>query len=106
VVHSVDCGLSQRRACALLKVPRSTLKYAPTMPGKDAPAIEAMKQLSAEYPRYGYRRIRIFLHRQGHAMRLERCHRLWRVAGLQAPRKRPRRRIVTGRPRLLPLTEN
>jgi len=98
----VDRGLSQRRACALLKVPRSTLKYEPAMPRKDAPAIEAMKQLSAEYPRYGYRRIRIFLRRQGHPMSLERCHRLWRLAGLQVPGKRPRRRVATGRPRPTP----
>lgn len=72
------------------------------MPRKDAPAIAAMKQLSAQYPRYGYRRIRIFLRRQGHPMSLERCHRLWRLAGLQVPGKRPRRRIVTGRHRPTP----
>ncbi len=72
------------------------------MPRKDAPAIAAMKQLSAQYPRYGYRRIRIFLRRQGHPMSLERCHRLWRLAGLQVPGKRPRRRIATGRPRPTP----
>lgn len=85
VVHGVDRGLSQRRACTLLKVPRSTLKYEPSMPRKDATAIAAMKQLSAQYPRYGYRRIRIFLRRQGHPMSLERCRRLWRLAGLQVP---------------------
>jgi len=27
-----------------------------------------MKTLSAQYPRYGYRRIRIFLRRQGHQL--------------------------------------
>ena len=31
----------------------------------DAPTIEAMKRLAAQYPRYGYRRIRIFLRREG-----------------------------------------
>jgi putative transposase len=34
----------------------------------DAPMIAAMKALSAQHPRYGYRRIRIFLPRQGHAL--------------------------------------
>jgi hypothetical protein len=29
----VDLGLSQRRACALLEVPRSTLTDEPVMPG-------------------------------------------------------------------------
>jgi len=103
----MDRGLSQRRACALLGVPRSTLAYEPAMPRKDAPVIAAMKALSGQYPRYGYRRIRIFLRRQGHPMSLERCHRLWRLAGLQVPGKRPRRRLKGGRPRpLSPLAAN
>ena len=61
-----------------------------------------MKALSAQYPRYGYRRIRIFLARQGHQLGWHRAHRLWRQAGLQLPRRRPSRRIATGRPRPLP----
>ncbi len=44
---------------------RSTLIYVLQLPAKDAPVIEAMKSLSTQYPRYGYRRIRIFLRRQG-----------------------------------------
>jgi len=59
-----------------------------------------MKTLSAQYPRYGYRRIRIFLRRQGHELSWSRTHRLWRQAGLLLPKKRPRRRIATGRPRM------
>lgn len=77
------------------------------MARKDAPVLAAMKLLSGQYPRYGYRRIRIFLGREGHPMSQERCHRLWRLAGLQVPGKRPRRRIATGRPRpTLPLAAN
>ena len=34
---------------------------------KDAPVVTRMQELSAQYPRYGYRRIRIFLDRDGHA---------------------------------------
>ena len=34
-------------------------------------------------------------------MNPDRAHRLWRQESLQAPRERPRRRISTGRPRLL-----
>lgn len=37
-------------------------------------------------------------------MSVERAHRLWRVAGLQVPRRRPRKRITTGRPRPIPAT--
>ena len=62
----------------------------------------AMRELSAQYPRFGYRRMHVLLERRGHAMSADRAHRLWRQAGLQVPRRRPRRRISTGRPRPLP----
>jgi putative transposase len=97
-------GLSQRRACALLSVARSTVEYTPRLPAKDAPALLAMRELAGLYPRFGYRRIQVFLTREGHSMSPDRAHRLWRGAALQVPRKRPRRRIATGRPRPLPPT--
>jgi putative transposase len=58
-----------------------------------------MQGLTAQYPRYGYRRITIFLEREGFVMSLGRCQRLWRQAKLQVPRKRPSKRIASGRPR-------
>ena len=102
IAFACERGLSKRRACGLLEMARSGLSYELRLPAKDAPVIEAMKTLSAQYPRYGYRRIRIFLQRQGHRLGWHRAHRLWRQAGLQLPRRRPRRRIATGRPRPLP----
>jgi putative transposase len=95
-------GLSSRRACALLSVARSTLGYQSRLVARDAAALTAMRELAGQYPRYGYRRIRIFLKRVGHVMSVDRTHRLWRQAGLQVPRRRPRRRVATGRPRPLP----
>jgi putative transposase len=92
-------GLSQRRACTLLKTARSAIGYRSRLAKKDAPALARMVELAAQYPRYGYRRIAIFLARDGHAMSFGRAHRLWRAARLQVPRKRPRKRIATGRPR-------
>jgi len=94
-------GLSLRRACALLKVPRSTLGYQSRMSRRDAPVLEAMRELAGQYPRYGYRRIQVFLERRGLKIGIDRTHRLWRLARLQVPRKRPRRRVATGRPRPL-----
>jgi putative transposase len=61
-----------------------------------------MREIAAQYPRYGYRRIRILLGRVGHVMGADRAHRLWRRAGLQIPRKRPRKRAAASRPRPLP----
>lgn len=92
-------GLSERKACALMKVSRSALHYESRMQKKDAPALMAMSILSAQYPRYGYRRIQVFLERQGLRMSTDRAWRLWRKAGLQVPRKRPRKRIALSRPR-------
>ncbi len=99
MVHAVDRGLSRRRACALLSVPRSTLGYQSRTAVKDAPVRAAMQRLAGQYPRYGYRRIHVFLAREGLAMSEERCHRIWRQAGLQVPTKRPRRRVRSRQPR-------
>lgn len=97
--HATTRGVSQRRACTLMKVARSTLGYVSRMAAKDAPALTRMGELSAQYPRYGYRRIAIFLGRDGHDMSFGRAHRLWRKARLQLPKKRSRKRISARRPR-------
>lgn len=102
VAYAHSRGLSGRRACALLTIARSTLGYQSRLAMRDAPALAAMRRLAAQYPRYGYRRIRIFLKREGHVMSTDRTHRLWRQAGLQVPRRRPRRRVAVNRPRPIP----
>jgi putative transposase len=102
VALACERGHSQRRACELLGVARSGLGYASVRSKRDGPTLSAMKRLAAQYPRYGYRRIRVFLRREGHGMSRHRAHRLWRLAGLQLPRRRPRRRAAASRPRPLP----
>jgi putative transposase len=104
VAYAEGRGLSRRRACALLSVARSTLTYQSRLAIQDAPVLASMRRLALQYPRYGYRRVRIFLKREGHTMSADRAHRLWRQAGLQVPRRRPRRRVATGPPRPLPPT--
>jgi putative transposase len=99
VAYATRRGLSQRRACTLMKVARSALDYRSRKAMRDEPVLARMVALSAQYPRYGYRRIRIFLGRDGHPMSPGRAHRLWRRARLQVPRKRGRKRIASGRPR-------
>lgn len=66
---------------------------------KNAPVVQAMYRLSGQYPRYGSRRIRVFLGREGIEIGKDRCGRLWAAHGLQVPKKRLRKRIATGRPR-------
>ena len=101
VALACERGHSRRRACELLDIARSGLGYRSVRAERDAPTLEAMQRLAGQYPRYGYRRIRVFLRREGHGMSRHRAHRLWRLAGLQLPRRRPRRRIAASRPRPL-----
>jgi len=92
IAYVCQRGRSIRQACALLSVARSTVGYQSRLVARDAPAVAVMQELAAQYPRYGYRRIQVFLERRGQAMSTDRAHRLWRLHGLQVPRKRPRRR--------------
>ncbi len=100
VGFAVSRGLSQRRACALLSVARSALNYTSKMLEKDVPVLAAMCTLSAQYPRFGYRRVHVFLDRQGFEMGHGRALRLWQKGGMQVPRKRPRKRVASSRPRV------
>ena len=104
VAYAQRRGLSCRTACQLLRVARSSLRYESKRAKQDAPVLQRMRALAGQYPRYGYRRIRIFLGREKLAMSPDRAYRLWRSAGLQVPRRRPRRRVATSRPRPLPAT--
>jgi len=104
VVLAMERGHSQRQACELMELPRSMLRYRSVRAERDVPALDAMRRIAATYPRYGYRRVRIFLRREGHLMGVHQAHRLWRLARLQLPRRRPRRRVATSRPRPVPAT--
>jgi putative transposase len=101
VAYARERGLAARRACTLFSVARSALTYRSRMAAKDAAALGKMRHLSGQYPRYGYRRIRIFLAAAGHLMSAGRAYRLWRQARLQVPRKRRRKRPASSCPRPL-----
>lgn len=101
VAYGRERGLSARRACTLFSVARSALGYHSRRAVNDARVVEHMMALSSRYPRYGYRRIQIFLARDGHPMSPGRAYRLWRLAKLQVPRKRGRKRVAASRPRPL-----
>ena len=101
VLLACSLGLSERRACTLLNVSRSGVRYVKTKAVTDAPAVARMKELALQYPRYGYRRIQVFMGRDGFEMSNGRTWRLWSQSGLQVPRKRPRRRVACSRPRPL-----
>jgi putative transposase len=102
VAYAKSRGVPLRRACALFRTARSGLRLESKRAKADAPVVTQMRELAAQYPRYGYRTMQLLLIRRGASMSASRAYRLWRCAGLQVPRKRPRKRVATGRPRPTP----
>jgi len=87
-------GLSQRRACQLLRVSRRWLRY-DAKRGRD-PVLPRLKELAARHPRYGYRRLHVLLRREGVEVNAKRVRRLCVVHGLKLSRRRRRKRRGVG----------
>jgi putative transposase len=84
--------LSERRACRLLDVDRSTYRYEPR-PDRNAELRKALRAAADRHPRFGYRRLWVILTtREGWEVGIGRVHRLRRQEGLAVPR-RERKRI-------------
>jgi len=97
-----DHGLSERTACKLLKVERSSYRYEPR-PDRNAELREALVKLARQKPRYGYRRLHALLSRRGYEVNVKRVYRLYVEERLMVRRKR-RKHLVRERaaePRLL-----
>lgn len=87
-----ELGFSERRACALAQISRSTVRYVPEPRPDDAALIEEIKKLARKEKRYGYRRITAMLRREGWQVNKKRVHRIWKALGLGLPKKKPKRR--------------
>jgi putative transposase len=95
-------GVSQRRACSVLQVDRSSVRYRSIRPD-DADLRDAMKKVAGERRRFGYRRIHLMLERQGITMNQKKLRRLYREEKLQVRKRGGRKRALgTRRPMLLP----
>jgi len=90
VAYVHERRMSLRRACALLSVARSTFRYESRLQERDAPVVAVMRELAAQYPRYGYRRIQVFLALRGHVMSADRDHRKMRLAVVRRSPRSPR----------------
>jgi putative transposase len=82
--------ISQRRACRLLGLSRSTLRYQAASRQDDLPLLKAIRRLARKHPRWGYRFIHALLEGQGWTVNLKRVRRLWRQMHLQRPVRRRR----------------
>ena len=99
-------GLSQRRACRLVGMDRSTLRYRGKRPD-DSALRQRLRELAAERRRFGYRRLGWMLAREGHAMNHKRLYRLYREERLLVRRRGRRKRALgTRAPILLPQAIN
>ena len=88
--------MSQRQACRCLGVPRASMGYVPKPESTVNQVIgQELQRLAVRYRRYGTPRMTALLRRAGYEVNHKRIERLWQVAGLPLPRKRPRRRRMT-----------
>jgi putative transposase len=84
---------SERRACRLLGMSRSSCRYQPRRPEEEV-LRQRLRELAVERRRFGYRRLAVLLRREGWAVNWKRVYRVYRQEHLQVG-KRPRKRGVS-----------
>lgn len=84
--------MSERHACRLVGLARSTHRYRARRAERDAVIRERLKELAAERMRFGYRRLTVLLVREGMVVNHKRVYRLYCEERL-VMRLRQRRRI-------------
>jgi putative transposase len=84
-------GLSQRRACQIVRQHRSTQRHRPENPDLDKDLRARLRNFARHHPRWGYRRAHAVLRREGHHINRKKVQRLWREEGLRVPPRRHKR---------------
>jgi len=87
---------SERQACKLVNVGRSSYRYEPR-PDGNGELREALVTLARQKPRWGYRRLWAVLSQRGHDVNVKRVYRLYREAPL-AVRRLKRKRLERAAP--------
>jgi putative transposase len=99
-------GLSQRRACRLVGIDHSTLRYR-SHRADDTELRKRLRELAHQRRRFGYRRLGWLLAREGHSMNHKKLYRLYREEKLMVRRRGGRKRALgTRAPMELPLAIN
>jgi putative transposase len=98
--------MSERRACRLVGVDRTSVRYQATRPD-DGALRERLKALAQERRRFGYRRLHVLLRREGEVVNRKKVQRLYREERLMVRRRGGRKRAIgTRRPIETPLGAN
>ncbi|SHK86550.1 putative transposase [Desulforamulus aeronauticus DSM 10349] len=90
--------MSERRACRLVGIGRSSHRYVPSASEENEALKTRISELAFKWRRFGYRRIHALLQREGQKVNHKKVYRLYRLAGL-AVRRRKRKRVLSGRGR-------
>lgn len=85
-----EMGLSERRGCRIVGLPRSVHQYRPVA-NDDATVVDRLKALASQNLRYGYLRLHAVLRREGLVVNRKRTYRLYRQLGLQVRTKKRRK---------------
>jgi len=84
--------ISERRACTVVMLHRSTYRRKPKVKG-DTALRNRIKDIAKTRVRYGYKRIYVLLRREGWFVNHKRVHRIYKEEHLSLRIKRPRRRV-------------
>lgn len=99
-------GISERRACSVLGVDRGTIRYQHRR-CDDAGLRKRLRELAAERRRFGWRRLKLMLQREGMRMNHKKLRRLYAEERLQVRRRGGRKRAMgTRAPMALPQAAN
>lgn len=85
--------VSERHACRVLGVERGLVRYCLRRP-PDTALRERLKALAAERRRFGYRRLAIFLWREGFACNIKKIRRIYREEKLMVKRRKGRKKAT------------
>lgn len=88
-------GMSERGACRLFGLHRSTRRYLSRRPS-DQPIRDRIKALAVERPRFGYPRLYLMLRREGVVVNHKKVRRIYREEGLRV-RRMKRKRVCQNR---------
>jgi putative transposase len=88
-------GISERRACGLFDVWRSSCRYQ-QQPDRNEELREQLMGLAQERPRFGYRRLGVLLDREDKHVNHKRLFRVYRAAGLSVKRNRRKKLVRIG----------
>jgi putative transposase len=88
--------VSECRACRVLGVNRSTIRYRSRKPSQE-PLRRRMREMAAARVHAGYRQLHVYLKREGWLINHKRLYRLYIEEGLGLRRKRPKRRRSAAR---------